>query len=81
MFFKNKFGNRNLNKIYSALNLTITYIKPVTFNNTTFFRTLFLVGYLEKDIQDIQDIRKNIQYQEIGGLFTLKITFLQKLDV
>ena len=43
--------------------------------------TLFLVGYLEKDIQDIQDIRKNTQYQEIGGLFTLKNTFLQKLDV
>ena len=75
MFFKNKFGNRNLNKIFSALNLTITNIKPVTFNNTTFFRTLFLVGYLEKDIQDIQHIRKNTQYQEIGGLFTLKIPF------
>ena len=37
--------------------------------------TLFLVGYLEKDTQDIQDIRKNTQYQEIGDLFTLKITF------
>ena len=56
-------------------------MKPVTFNNTTFFMTLFLVGYLEKDIQDIQDIRKNTQYQEIGRLFTLQITFLQKLDV
>ena len=43
--------------------------------------TLFLVGYLEKDIQDIQDIRKNTQYQEISRLFTLQITFLQKLDV
>ena len=35
----------------------------------------------EKDIQDIQDIRKNTQYQEIGALFTPPNTFLQKLDL
>ena len=81
MFFKNKFRDRNLHKFFSVLNLTIFYIKPLTSNNTTFFSTLSLVGYSEKDIQDIQDIRKKTQYQEIGGLFTLKNTFLQKLDV
>ena len=81
MFFKNKFGDRNLHKFFSVLNLTIFYIKPLTSNNTTFFSTLSLVGYSEKDIQDIQNIRKKTQYQEIGGLFTLKNTFLQKLDV
>ena len=39
--------------------------------------TLFSVGYSEKDIQDIQ---KNTQYQEIGGIFILPNTFSPKLD-
>ena len=43
--------------------------------------TLFSAVYLEKDIQDIQDIRKNIQYQEIGSIFTSPDTQSQKLDV
>ena len=36
---------------------------------------------MEKDIQDIQDIQKNTQYQKIGALFTPPNTFLQKLDL
>ena len=43
--------------------------------------TSFSVWYLEKDIQNIQDIPKNIQYKEIAGLFIPPNTFLQKLDV
>ena len=42
------------------------------------FGTLISVGYLERDIQDIKDIQKNTQYQEIGGIFTSQNTFLEK---
>ena len=39
---------------------------------------LFSGGYSEKDIQDI---RKNIQYQKIGGIFTSPSAFLRKLYI
>ena len=42
---------------------------------------LFSGGYSEKHIQDIQDIRKNIQYQKIGGTFTSPNAFLRKLYI
>ena len=40
--------------------------------------TLFSVGYSEKDVQDI---RKNTQYQETGSLFTSTNTCSRKLDL
>ena len=46
-----------------------------------FFSMLFSVGYLRKDMEDIQDIWKNTQKQEIGDIFTSPNTYLQKLDV
>ena len=36
----------------------------------------YLVRYSKKDIQNIPDIRKNTQYQEICCLFTPPNTFL-----
>ena len=43
--------------------------------------TLFPVWYWEKDIQDIQNIRENTQYQKIDALFTPPNTFSPKLDL
>ena len=61
------FLRKNVHKQVSIFNNTLMNI----FTNGT----LFSVRYSEKDIQDIQDIRKSTQYQEIGDLFTPPNTF------
>ena len=39
--------------------------------------TLFSVGYSENLLQNIQDIRKNTQYQAVDVIFTSPNTFSQ----
>ena len=48
---------------------------------TNYLLTIFLVGYSEKDIQNIQGIGKNAQYQEMDGIITSPNTFSRKLDI
>ena len=56
-----------------------TLLKVVAVGAVVKVEVLISVEYSGKDIQDIKDIRKIAQYQEIGGIFTSPYTFFTKI--